>query len=88
METIDDLFPEEPQVVYVVMWEKFDSSSGCTGGDLYMSLNKGRAVQFMNEWAHADETLWWDDKNDMWRYSGRYEWEKLYVVENALDEEL
>lgn len=88
MDTINDLFPEDPQVVYVVMWESFQEGNGCAGGDLYMSLSDSKARMYLRTYGESSQDLVWDDENDMYIYRDEYEWEKAYIVERPLDEEL
>lgn len=74
--------------VYVVMWESFHPSTGCTGGDLYISLSESKARSYLNIYGESTQDLIWDEDNDMYAYRGTYEWEKVYVVERPLDKEL
>lgn len=77
----------EYESVFVVVRETWDGVNVHTS-DLFMSLDETKANDYRDLIASQDDTLFWDAAAEMWRYGGRYQWEKIYVVENLLDEEL
>lgn len=72
--------------IYVVMWEDWDEYNTCTGGDMYMSLDKERAENFLKDLVDKKPHLSW--RGSILGHWSPYEWEKYYIDIRPLDEEL
>ena len=72
--------------VFAVMAESLDRGN-CGGAILYMSLDKGEAIAYMDHVAknESDFDMKWDEDHDMWINRWEYGWDKLYIEDYELN---